>query len=191
MTHLAQARPADGARKVIAEACPSCHQAGFMSAGWRSGAGYAGGRFGEDGGGMATAVQVTFDCADPHRMAQFWASALGYEKEDHTAFVKQLLDSGSITRQETIDVDGGRQFADVSACRDREDRGPRIFFQKVPEGKAVKNRVHLDLHLGKDRYEAEVARLEAIGAHKLWFSDDRGSACWTMSDIEDNEFCVH
>jgi hypothetical protein len=140
---------------------------------------------------MATAVQVTFDCADPHPMARFWADALGYEKEDHRALVRQLLDAGRIPVEDTIEVDGGSQFADVSACRDPGGSGPRLFFQKVPEGKAVKNRVHLDLHLGPDRYQAEVARLEGIGARKLWFSDDRGNGCWTMADIEDNEFCVH
>jgi hypothetical protein len=140
--------------------------------------------------GVATTVQITFDCADPHRLARFWAGTLGYEKEDHIPFVRQLLDAGAITTQHTVEVDGGLQFADVSACRDPEGKGPRIFFQKVPEGKAVKNRMHLDLHVGKDRYEAEVARLEDLGAHKLWFSDDRGAACWTMSDIEGNEFCV-
>jgi hypothetical protein len=139
---------------------------------------------------MATTVQVTFDCADPHRVARFWAEALGYEKEDHTALVGQLLKSGALTPQDTTEVDGGPQFADVSACRDPEGKGPRLFFQKVPEGKEVKNRVHLDLHLGKERYQAEAARLEGLGAKKLWFSDDRGAACWTMSDVEGNEFCV-
>jgi hypothetical protein len=44
--------------------------------------------------------------------------------------------------------------------------------------------------VGADCYEVEVARLEAQGARKLWFSDDRGGACWTMADIEGNEFCV-
>jgi len=147
--------------------------------------------FKKEGGRMATSVQVTFDCVDPHRMARFWADALGYEKEDHTAFVRQLLDSGAITNDDAIEVDGGPQFADVSACRDPDGIGPRLFFQKVPEAKEVKNRVHLDLHLGKERYEDEATRLEGLGARKLWFSDDRGSACWTMSDIEGNEFCVH
>jgi hypothetical protein len=123
-------------------------------------------------------------------MARFWAGALSYEKEDHIAFVRQLLDAGTITSEQTVEVDGGPQFADVSACRDPEGNGPRLFFQKVPEGKTVKNRVHLDLHVGKDCYEAEVTRLEGLGAQKLWFSDDRGAACWTMGDIEDNEFCV-
>lgn len=139
---------------------------------------------------MATSVQVTFDCADPHGMARFWASALGYEKEDHTALVRQLLEAGAIGDQDTVEVDGGPQFADASACRDPDGEGPRLLFQKVPEGKVAKNRVHLDLHVGKERYEAEAARLESIGARKLWFSDDRGAACWTMADVEDNEFCV-
>jgi hypothetical protein len=137
-----------------------------------------------------TTVQVTFDCADPHRMARFWAVVLGYVKEDHSGLVRQLLESGKLSRDATFDVDGGPQFADVSACRDPEGKGPRIYFQRVPEAKAGKNRVHLDLHVGQDGYEAEVARLEGIGARKLWFSDDRGAECWTMADIEGNEFCV-
>jgi hypothetical protein len=139
---------------------------------------------------MATVVQVTFDCADPHRMARFWASALRYEKEDHTTFVGELLEAGTLAAQNTVEADGGRQFADVSACRDPEGKGPRLLFQRVPEGKSVKNRVHLDLHVGPDRYEAEAKRLEELGARRLWYSDDRGASCWTMSDIEGNEFCV-
>jgi hypothetical protein len=109
---------------------------------------------------MATTVQVTFDCDDPHAMAR----------------------SGN--------VDDGRQFAVASACGDPERERPRLYFQKAPEGKVTKNRVHLDLHLGPERYEAEAARLEALGARKLWFRNDRGAACWTMADIEGNEFCV-
>jgi Glyoxalase-like domain len=140
---------------------------------------------------MATSVQVTFDCEDPHRMARFWAGALGYEKEDHTAFVGELLDAGRIPEAATLVVDGGVQFADVSACRDPGAIGPRLYFQKVAEAKAAKNRVHLDLHLGPDRYEEEAERLEALGAKKLWFNDDRGGPCWTMADVEGNEFCVH
>jgi hypothetical protein len=139
---------------------------------------------------VATTVQVTFDCSDPHAMARFWAEAIGYEKENHTEFVKRLLEAGALSSDATVVVDGGRQFAEVSACRDPGGSGPRLYFQKVPEGKAAKNRVHLDLHVGPDRYEAEVIRLEGLGARKLWFSDDRGAACWTMADIEGNEFCV-
>jgi Glyoxalase-like domain len=141
-------------------------------------------------GAMATTVQVTFDCRDPHAMAHFWAAVLGYEKEDHRQFVAGLLGKGAISAEDTVEVDGGHQFAGVSACRDPEGKGPRLYFQRVAEGKTLKNRVHLDLHVGPERYEAEASRLEGLGARRLWFSDDRGAACRTMADIEGNEFCV-
>jgi len=106
------------------------------------------------------------------------------------ALVASLLTAGTIPEADTAIEDGGRQFADVSACRDPAGNGPRLFFQRVPEGKVGKNRMHLDLHVGADRYEAEAARLEQLGARKLWYTDDRGAKCWTMADIEGNEFCV-
>lgn len=139
---------------------------------------------------MASEIQVTFDCSDPHAMACFWAEALGYDKEDHSSLVEQLLSAGALDPDRTVEVDGGRQFAEVSACRDPSGKGPRIFFQKVPEERTTKNRVHLDLHVGHDGYEMEVERLERAGAKRLWYSDDRGAKCWTMADIEGNEFCV-
>jgi Glyoxalase-like domain len=139
---------------------------------------------------MATTVQVTFDCSDPHAMARFWAEALGYQKEDHGSVVESLLGSGAMQPEDTVQVDGARQFADVSACCDPTGHGPRIFFQRVPEAKAAKNRVHLDLHVGPERYEAEAERLEQLGARRLWYSDDRGAKCWTMADVEGNEFCI-
>jgi hypothetical protein len=139
---------------------------------------------------MATTVQVTVDCADPHRVARFWAAALGYEKESHVDVVQGLLDAGLLGRDATVEVDGGVQFADVSACRDPDGVGPRLFFQRVPEGRSAKNRVHLDLHVGTGRAEAEAERLVALGATHLWRTDDRGAPCWTMADVEGNEFCV-
>ena len=140
---------------------------------------------------MALSVQFTFDCHDPHAMARFWAAALGYQKEDHTSLVENLLASGQLPPESAVEADGGRQFAEVSACRDPDEHGPRLYFQQVPESKTVKNRVHLDIHAGPERYEAEAARLEQLGARKLWYHDDRGAKCWTMADIEGNEFCVH
>jgi hypothetical protein len=140
---------------------------------------------------MAATVQVTFDCGNPHALARFWAEVLGYEKEDHRVLVTQLLASGAVSPVDTVEVDGGAQFADVAASCHPKGQGPRLFFQRVPEGKLTKNRLHLDLHVGADRFESEIARLEALGARKLWFSDDRGGACWTMADIEGNEFCVN
>lgn len=139
---------------------------------------------------MTVPVQVTFDCSDPHAMARFWAAALVYEKEDHSGLVESLLREGLLQPEDTVVVEGSRQFSDVSACRDPAWQGPRIFFQRVPEPKTSKNRVHLDLHVGQERYEAEAGRLEGLGAHRLWYSDDRGAKCWTMADVEGNEFCV-
>lgn len=138
---------------------------------------------------MSSDFQVTFDTSDPHRVARFWAQALHYEKEDHTAVVAQLLAQGRIPDQATTEIDGGRQFADVSACRDPQGARPRLFFQRVPEGKVVKNRVHLDIHVGKDRIDEEVARLAGLGATPAWESNT-GGRCVTMRDVEGNEFCV-
>ena len=140
---------------------------------------------------MTLRFQVTFDCEDPHQMARFWSAALGYEKEDHSDFVESLLSSGALQPSDTVEADGGRQFSAVSACHDPTGQCPRLYFQRVPEPKAQKNRVHLDLHAGPERYEAEAARMETLGARKLYFSDDRGARTWTMADIEGNEFCVH
>ena len=60
----------------------------------------------------------------------------------------------------------------------------------MPEGKRTKNRVHLDLHVGPEHHDAQANRLEALGARRLSFHDDRGASCWTMADLEGNECCV-
>jgi hypothetical protein len=78
--------------------------------------------------------------------------------------------------------------------------GPRLFFQRVPEGKVVKNRVHLDVRVGTgligqerlDTLEAECTRLVALGAVRvqLLIADDVNESCIAMQDIEGNEFCL-
>jgi hypothetical protein len=138
----------------------------------------------------AIAVQVTFDATDPHRVARFWAEALRYEKEDHSALVGQLLDAGQLPADAVVDTDTGPGFRDLAACRDPAGTGPRLLFQRVPEPKSGKNRVHLDLQVGAERVEAEVGRLEALGAEKAWTSDDRGPFTVTMRDLEGNELCL-
>jgi hypothetical protein len=60
----------------------------------------------------------------------------------------------------------------------------------VPEEKAVKNRVHLDLHIGDERREAEVERLIGLGASRLWDGQQGPNRWVTMADPEGNEFCV-
>ncbi len=88
----------------------------------------------------------------------------------------------------------------ASACVDPTGVGPRLFFQRVPEGKVVKNRVHLDVRVGtglvgEERLaalEAECARLVALGASRLRLlrADGENESCLVMQDIEGNEFCL-
>jgi Glyoxalase-like domain len=135
-------------------------------------------------------VQVTLDCADPHALVEFWAAALHLDVEDNSALVERLLTGGQMTEEQTVLVNGRRQFADVAACRDPDGRLPRMFLQMVDEPKTVKNRMHLDLRVGADRRLAEVARLTELGATTAWESDDRGPVTTTMRDPEGNEFCL-
>jgi hypothetical protein len=135
-------------------------------------------------------LQVTLDAEDPHAQARFWAEAIGYVKEDHTAIVQGLLDAGHLPAEAAIDVDGGKGFAELAACSDPGGARPRLLFQRVPEKKTVKNRMHLDLHVGPERAEAEAERLLALGATHAWTTDDRGGHTITLRDPEGNELCV-
>ncbi|MFB7873728.1 VOC family protein [Nocardia sp. NPDC056064] len=114
-------------------------------------------------------IQVTFDCAEPERLARFWSEVLGYEHRG-------------------------------SACVDPSGVGPRLFFQRVPEGKVVKNRLHIDVRVGTGlvgdervaALEAECARLTSLGATRvrLLLADGVEESCLVMQDIEGNEFCL-
>lgn len=113
---------------------------------------------------------VTFDCADPRRLAEFWATALSYV------------------------VDAPNEDAGEVELLDPSGEGPPLLFMKVPETKTVKNRVHLDL-IPETTIEAEVERLEAVGARALTTLQDpegyEGRHIWTvLQDPEGNEFCV-
>jgi hypothetical protein len=133
---------------------------------------------------MAYGVQVTFDCAEPARLAAFWASALGYVIqpppegfESWPAFLESIgvPESEWDTRSAIVDPDG---------------KGPRLFFQRVPEGKAAKNRVHLDVNAGRDRMAAEVERLVGEGATVVGEREEMGSHWVVLTDPEGNEFCL-
>ena len=139
---------------------------------------------------MTTPFQVAIDAADPHVLNRFWSAAMGYEMEDHHDVVKQLLDAGQVTPDETIELDGRLAFKEAAASRDPEGVAPRLLFQTVPEPKTVKNRVHLDLHVGDERREAEVERLMGLGASRLWDGEQGPNRWVTMADPEGNEFCV-
>lgn len=112
---------------------------------------------------MASSIHsITFDCADPERVARFWAAALGYELEEADEEGAVVVDPGG---------------------------GPRLLFIPVPEGKAVKNRVHMDLQ-PDDSMRAEVGRLERLGARSVRLVEEDGSRFTVMHDPEGNEFCV-
>lgn len=140
-------------------------------------------------------VQITFDAADPGALAEFWCQALGYRLEPPPPGFDSwdaALDAWGVppelrnSRSAAVPVEG--------------ERGPRLFFQQVPEGKTAKNRVHLDIRAapglkGDERMtalHAEAERLIALGASqfRVLEPDDMEVGCIVMQDPEGNEFCL-
>ena len=107
---------------------------------------------------------LVLDCADPERLAPFWAAALGYTTVGAAGSYVMLLPEGR--------------------------PGPQLLLQRVPESKAGKNRMHADLHVPD--IEAEARRLEALGATRADPEPlrEHGHAWIRMADPEGNEFCV-
>lgn len=136
--------------------------------------------------------QVTFDCADPERVARFWCEVLGYVVPPAPGGFDTWDD---FNRSLPPEKQGG-----AFACVDPTGVGPRLFFQRVPEGKVVKNRVHLDVRagtglVGEERLAAltaESERLVALGAavELVQAADDENESCIWMLDIEGNDFCL-
>jgi hypothetical protein len=139
-------------------------------------------------------VQITFDCADPGALADFWAEVLGYLKESPPKGFGSWDDA---LRAWGVPED---QWNSRSALVDPEGKRPRVFFQQVPEGKTAKNRVHLDVRSAPDlkgdermaALESEAARLIALGASRFRrFEPDAMDAGFiVMQDPEGNEFCL-
>jgi hypothetical protein len=147
---------------------------------------------------MAIRYKVCVDCTDPHRLAAFWAEALGYVVEDNSTLINTLIEQGQVGDADVIEVDGRPAFKKAAAARDPDapfdeftgvGAGGRLLFQQVPEAKTVKNRVHLDLHAGAER-DKLVARLTDLGATVLWTGEEGGQQWVTLADPEGNEFCV-
>jgi hypothetical protein len=112
---------------------------------------------------------ITFDCADPYRLAGFWSQVTGYRE----------------------DPDNGNAPADPEALLLGPDGQPNLLFIRVPEAKTVKNRVHLDLMPTQHTRDQEVARLLELGATTV--ADHRrpdGTGWVVLADPEGNEFCV-
>ncbi|MFC7843238.1 VOC family protein [Streptomyces sp. NPDC057382] len=143
--------------------------------------------------------KVVIDAGNPQAQADFWAAALHYEIEDNSALIEKLLGFGALPEEATVSFHGRRAFRDLVAVRHPGDPveeesgtglGRRLLFQRVPEAKTVKNRLHLDLHPGRGRREEEVARLEELGASVLRRVKEQGGEWVLMADPEGNEFCV-
>ena len=152
---------------------------------------------------MSRQIQVTSDCHDPAALSTFWREVLGYvhpgppgvelaEGADPLAAWDEFLERIGVPEEER---------RSRSAVEDPEGRGPRLFFQRVPEGKVAKNRVHLDVRVavgleGEERMaalEAECERLVALGATRIRRFDPQPpltAGHIVMADPEGNEFCL-
>jgi hypothetical protein len=140
---------------------------------------------------MARRVQVTFDATDPHELARWWAALLGYQIVDVHDLVTRLLANGDVGDAEVVRIAGRLFLAGAVAATDPDGSGPRLFFQRVPEPKTAKNRVHLDLPVAEGELDAEVERLCASRATLTGYNTYPGHRSATMRDPEGNEFCLH
>ncbi len=131
--------------------------------------------------------QLTMDALDPHAQAEFWASALAGELEDNSALIASVLQQGWAQESDTVVHRGRRYWRDLVAVR---GAGPRLLFQRVPEQKTGKNRLHLDVHVGEGRMRSEVDRLVSLGAVESREWRELGGHWIAMTDPEGNEFDV-
>ncbi|MFD3945472.1 VOC family protein [Streptomyces sp. NPDC058579] len=147
-------------------------------------------------------LQITVDCAEPQRLVRFWAEALRYVPQpppEGYASWRAYWEALGVPEEELTEGAGDLPESIV----DPKGVGPRVWFQKVPEPKAVKNRVHLDLKVGggrdvplalrRERVDGEVARLTALGATILYAMDEPHGMDYyavVLQDPEGNEFCV-
>lgn len=111
-------------------------------------------------------LNITFDCADPRALARFWGEVTGWP----------------------VTEEPRPGFTEAAVGTPGEDR-PRLYFVQVPEGKTVKNRLHLDVMPSDRTQDEEIARLVGLGARVV--SDPRPESGWVlMADPEGNEFDV-
>lgn len=152
---------------------------------------------------MSRQVQVTFDAHDPRALSTFWRDVLGYV---HPAPPGIALPEGAdplAAWDEFLERVGVPEDlrTSSSAVEDPGGLGPRLFFQQVPEGKAAKNRVHLDVRAapgleGDERMaalEAECGRLVSLGAARVQRHEPAppmSAGHIVMTDPEGNEFCL-
>ncbi|GAA4615584.1 VOC family protein [Saccharopolyspora hordei] len=118
-------------------------------------------------------TEIAVDCADPATLARFWCAVLGYEVQDE--------EDGLVTIGSPEVPEGKRRRGPVP---------PALTFARVPEGKTVKNRLHLDVNPVDGDQDAEVRRLLDLGARHADVGQT-GEESWVcLADPEGNEFCV-
>jgi hypothetical protein len=152
---------------------------------------------------MSRSVQVTIDAHDPRALSVFWADVLGYVIPGPPgADVPAGTDPLAAWDDFLTRLGVPEQFHNSrSAIEDPDGPGPRVFFQQVPEDKAGKNRVHLDVRAapglaGDERMaalEAECERLLKLGASRLRRYEPQAPLEFghiVMADPEGNEFCL-
>ncbi|MGL5817836.1 MAG: VOC family protein [Phycicoccus sp.] len=140
-------------------------------------------------------IQVVFDAADPGALAEFWAAALAPRGYAIPGPPGDFADWPAFLAAQGVPEE---RWNDASAIE--SDGQPRIFFQKVPEPRSGKNRVHVDLLAGggpsvpletqRERVADDVARLTRLGATKVGENAVLGVHWAVMHDPEGNEFCV-
>ena len=137
-------------------------------------------------------MQIAIDCADPAALAAFWSGALpGYQLQPPPPGFDSW--PAFLAAQHVPEEEWNSRSALVGD-------GPRLFFQRVPEPKTGKNRVHLDLHAGggpavpvdeqRANVRAAVERLTALGATFVEEREEMGVVWAVMADPEGNEFCA-
>jgi hypothetical protein len=118
-------------------------------------------------------TELAIDCADPTGLARFWCSVLGYEVREE--------DDGVVTIASPNVPDGKSHLGPVP---------PTLTFALVPEGKTVKNRLHIDVSPTDREQDEEVRRLLDLGARHADVGQAGDESWVTLADPEGNEFCV-
>ncbi|MFI9005659.1 VOC family protein [Actinosynnema sp. NPDC053489] len=149
---------------------------------------------------MALSWKLVVDSTNAPALADFWAAALEYVVEDPGALIEQLLAAGRIGEDAVVEHNGRKYFRGYAGIRHPDDpfdpvsgvgRGRRVLFQDVPEAKAGKNRLHVDVHSEPGGLDALVTRLEGLGATRVREHDEGPVGhWWVMRDPEGNEFCA-
>ena len=128
---------------------------------------------------MARLQDITIDCRHPASLARFWAQVLDdYEVAPY--------DDAELERLRGMGIDDIED--DPTVLVDGPDGAPRFWFQLVPEGKVVKNRVHVDLQ--PDDRDVELARLVELGATVIDPEGGPDGSIVVLQDPEGNEFCL-